>query len=55
MEKQIELFGDDEATDEKMEEILRDAVAAGRVPIECIDEIEISETHYARVVTYHET
>ena len=48
MSDQLELF------EPTMEEIVRKAQAEGRIPQECIEEIEISEDMIARAVNFHE-
>ena len=48
MSKQLELF------ELSMEEILRDAMSKGKVPIECIEEVDISDELVARAIVFHE-
>ena len=48
MSKQLELF------ELSMEEILRDAMSKGKVPIECVEEIEISDELIAKTIVFHE-
>ena len=48
MSDQLELFP------KSMEELVREAVAAGRIPIECMEEIEISDELVAKTVIFHE-
>ena len=48
MSDQLELF------ELSMEEILRDAMSKGKVPIECVEEIEISDELIAKTIVFHE-
>lgn len=48
MSDQLELF------EPTMEELVRKAVAEGRIPIECMEEIEISDELIAKTVVFHE-
>ena len=48
MSDQLELF------ELSMEEILRDSMSKGKVPIECVEEIEISDELIAKTIVFHE-
>ena len=38
----------------EMETTIRDALKAGKVPMECIEEVSMGDDFYVKVVVFHE-